>query len=95
VLAYNRGAVREILEDGVTGFIVDDEANAVAAAGRLASLSRPAVRQRFEQRFTARRMADDYLAVYRELVAAATPSARASVPKRADSQQVRPTVVAP
>jgi glycosyltransferase involved in cell wall biosynthesis len=95
VLAYNHGAVREILEDGVTGFIVDDEANAVAAAGRLASLSRSAVRQRFEDRFTARRMANDYLAVYRDLIAAATPGARASVPRRADSEQVRPTAVVP
>ena len=68
VIAFNRGSVPEVVEDGVTGFIVEDETSAVAAVSRLGTLSRERVRQRFEERFTARRMAEDYLSVYRELI---------------------------
>jgi glycosyltransferase involved in cell wall biosynthesis len=67
VLAFNRGSVPEIIEDGLTGFIVEDETSAVARVPKLASLSRAGVRRRFEQRFTARRMAEDYLRAYRAL----------------------------
>jgi glycosyltransferase involved in cell wall biosynthesis len=73
VIAYNRGSVAEIIDEGLTGFIVDDEIGAVAAVGRLAQLDRNAVRKRFEARFTARRMALDYLAAYRTLMHAAEP----------------------
>jgi glycosyltransferase involved in cell wall biosynthesis len=73
VIAYNRGSVAEIIDDGLTGFVVEDEAAAVAAIGRLPSLSRPAIRKQFEARFTSRRMALDYLAAYRSLVEAAEP----------------------
>jgi glycosyltransferase involved in cell wall biosynthesis len=73
VIAYDRGSVREIIEDGLTGFIVEDEAGAVAAVERLPSLSRAAIRKQFEARFTARRMALDYLAAYRSLTEAAQP----------------------
>jgi glycosyltransferase involved in cell wall biosynthesis len=69
VIAFNRGSVPEVMEDGVTGYIVEDVTGAVAAVGRLDRLSRARVRQRFEERFTARRMAEDYLAVYRSLAA--------------------------
>jgi glycosyltransferase involved in cell wall biosynthesis len=68
VIAYNRGAVPEIVEDGVTGFVVEDETSAVGAINHLPRLSRAAVRQRFEQRFTGRRMAEDYLSIYRQLI---------------------------
>lgn len=64
VIAFNRGAAPEIVEDGLTGFIVEDIAGATAALGKVAGLSRTAIRQRFEQRFTSRRMALDYLKVY-------------------------------
>jgi glycosyltransferase involved in cell wall biosynthesis len=73
VVAYNRGSVAEIIDDGLTGFIVEDETSAVAAVGRLSNLSRPAIRKQFEARFTARRMALDYLAAYRSLMEAAEP----------------------
>jgi glycosyltransferase involved in cell wall biosynthesis len=76
VIAFNSGSVPEIVEDGVTGFIVEDETGAVAAAGQLSRLSRPAIRKRFEQRFTARRMAEDYLTVYRNLIEATAPKLR-------------------
>ena len=73
VVAYNRGSVPEIIDEGLTGFIVEDEISAVAAVGRLSTLSRAAVRKQFETRFTARRMALDYLAAYRGLMEAAAP----------------------
>ena len=68
VIAFNRGAVPEIVEDGVTGFVVEDEKEAVAATHQLSRLSRGAIRRRFEERFTARRMAREYLVVYRSLI---------------------------
>jgi glycosyltransferase involved in cell wall biosynthesis len=73
VIAYNRGSVPEIIEEGLTGYIVEDETSAVAAVGRLSQLSREAVRRRFEARFTARRMALDYLSSYRSLMDATEP----------------------
>jgi glycosyltransferase involved in cell wall biosynthesis len=73
VIAYNRGSVAEIIEEGLTGFIVEDEISAVSAVGRLPQLNRDAIRKQFETRFTARRMALDYLAAYRSLMEAAEP----------------------
>lgn len=68
VIAYNRGSVPEIIEDGVTGFVVEDETSAVGAINQLPTLSRDVVRRRFEERFTSRRMAEDYLGIYRQLM---------------------------
>jgi glycosyltransferase involved in cell wall biosynthesis len=73
VIAYNRGSVPEVIDDGITGFVVEDELSAVAAVNRLSNLSRAKVRQQFEARFTARRMALDYLAAYRGLMQTAEP----------------------
>jgi glycosyltransferase involved in cell wall biosynthesis len=73
VLAFNRGSVPEIIEPGITGFIVEDVISAAAVADRLAGLDRAVIRKRFEERFTARRMALDYLAAYRSLTEAAQP----------------------
>jgi glycosyltransferase involved in cell wall biosynthesis len=67
VLAFNRGSVMEVLEDGVSGFVVEEETGALAALHRLGSIDRAAVRRAFDERFTARRMAEDYLALYRRL----------------------------
>jgi glycosyltransferase involved in cell wall biosynthesis len=69
VIAFNRGSVPEVVDDGVTGFVVEDEVGAIGAVERLDTLSRARVRARFEERFTARRMATDYLAAYRLLAA--------------------------
>ena len=71
VIAFEGGSVREVVEDGATGFVVHDIAGAVAAVARLPELSRAAVRRRFEGRFTARRMARDYLGLYGRLVGVA------------------------
>jgi glycosyltransferase involved in cell wall biosynthesis len=73
VIAYNHGSVAEIVDDGRTGFIVKDEISAVAAVDRLATLDRATIRAEFEARFTARRMALDYLDAYHELIEAARP----------------------
>jgi glycosyltransferase involved in cell wall biosynthesis len=73
VVAYNRGSAPEIIDEGLTGFIVEDETSAVAAVKRLSGLDRAAIRKQFEARFTARRMALDYLAAYRGLMDAAAP----------------------
>ena len=67
VIAFNRGSVPEIVENGLTGFIVERKEEAVAATDQLSRLSRGAIRRRFEERFTARRMAREYLNVYRSL----------------------------
>jgi glycosyltransferase involved in cell wall biosynthesis len=67
VVAWNCGSVPEVIDDGVTGFIVDDETEAVAAVKRLAMLDRAKVRSVFERRFTVERAAADYLSVYRSL----------------------------
>ena len=67
VIAFNRGSVPEVIDHGLTGFVVEDEAEAVAAVPRLASLSRTAIRQCFERRFSSRRMAEDYLSLYQRL----------------------------
>jgi glycosyltransferase involved in cell wall biosynthesis len=68
VIAFRRGSVPEIVEEGTSGFIVDTVEQAVAAARRIANLDRARVRAAFERKFTAERMAHDYLAIYRSLV---------------------------
>ncbi|WP_424629290.1 glycosyltransferase family 4 protein [Bradyrhizobium sp. SYSU BS000235] len=70
VVAYNRGAAPEIVEDGVTGFVVEDETSAVGAIKNIGLISRTKVREQFEQRFTAKRMALDYLTAYRKVAQA-------------------------
>ena len=76
VIAFNRGSVPEIIEDGLTGFIVEDINGAIGAVDRLGHLSRDKIRRRFEERFTARRMALDYLGVYRSMMDAVAPHLR-------------------
>jgi glycosyltransferase involved in cell wall biosynthesis len=73
VIAHRRGAVAEVVEHGVTGFVVDGEAEALAAIRRLGEIDRARVRARFEERFTARRMAEDYLRLYRKLALSGQP----------------------
>ncbi|WP_132225524.1 glycosyltransferase family 4 protein [Albibacterium bauzanense] len=68
VIAFNNGSVPEILEDGVTGFIVDTMTQAIFAVSQLKYLSRIKIRQTFEKRFTAKRMAEDYINVYYSLI---------------------------
>jgi glycosyltransferase involved in cell wall biosynthesis len=67
VVAYRRGAIPEVLVDGVSGYVVDGIEEAVDAVERLPALERAQCRAEFERRFTAARMTDDYLRVYRML----------------------------
>jgi glycosyltransferase involved in cell wall biosynthesis len=73
VIAFRRGSVLEIVDDGITGFIVDDEDEAAQAVTALPQFDRARIRRVFEERFTARRMAEDYLNVYRGLIAREQP----------------------
>ncbi len=68
VIAYRGGAVPEIMEEGLTGFIVEELEGAVEAARRIPKLSRKRCREVFEQRFTATRMANDYVRAYERLI---------------------------
>jgi glycosyltransferase involved in cell wall biosynthesis len=68
VLAFRNGSVSEVIDEGVTGFVVDSEEEAVRKLGALLALDRGRVRRRFEERFTASRMAGDYLKLYKGLV---------------------------
>ena len=70
VLALRRGSVEEVVEDGLTGHIVDSIEQATVSAPRMMMLDRRAVRRRFEERFTAERMAKDYVRVYNSVIRA-------------------------
>jgi glycosyltransferase involved in cell wall biosynthesis len=69
VIAFRHGSVPEVLDDGITGFVVQDLDGAVRAVERAAALSRRRCRKVFEERFIATRMTQDYLAVYEHLLA--------------------------
>jgi len=69
VIAYRSGSVPEVIDHGVSGFIVDDISGAAEAVARLGELDRAAVRATFERRFGVERMARDYVEVYRRLIA--------------------------
>lgn len=68
VIAYPHGSVPEVMVDGVTGFIVQDIKEAVEAVKRLTFIDRRRCRKIFEERFSAKRMAMDYLKIYEELI---------------------------
>lgn len=67
VIAWDNGSVPEVIEDGLTGFIVRSEAEAARAVARLSSLNRRAIRDRFEERFSSVAMACRYLEIYERL----------------------------
>jgi glycosyltransferase involved in cell wall biosynthesis len=78
VLAFRRGSVAEIIDEGVTGAIVDTPEEAVQMLPQVLALDRRKVRRRFEERFTVTRMAKDYLQVYRSLLKRAASAERAA-----------------
>jgi glycosyltransferase involved in cell wall biosynthesis len=83
VIAFRAGSVPEVIDDGVTGCIVDSQEEAVRAVGLVGKLNRREIRRIFERRFTARRMADDYVDIYRQLAdgdSAAKPIMSDAVP---------------
>lgn len=75
VIAYRHGSVPEIMEDGVTGFVVSSQEEAIAAARNIGSLDRAACRQVFDQRFTVAHMAHNYVRTYRKLLGGWKPHA--------------------
>ena len=68
IIARPRGSVPEIIENGLSGFLVESDAEAVEAISRLGALDRRRIREEFERRFTVRRMTEDYISIYRRLV---------------------------
>ena len=75
-VAFRCGSVPEVIEDGVTGKVVDSENEAVAVLPEILSYDRRAVRQRFDDRFTSTRMAKDYVSTYRRLLKIRSSGAR-------------------
>jgi hypothetical protein len=80
VIAYRRGSVPEVIEENVSGFVVDSIEDAVAAVRRIEELDRVKVRAEFERRFTAKRMAHDYVSIYQQLTAAHSRPAKSATP---------------
>jgi glycosyltransferase involved in cell wall biosynthesis len=76
VVAFGCGSVPEVIDDGVSGFVVHDIAEAVAAVRKISTLGRATVRATFEKRFTIERMADDYVSIYRSLSGVRRDAAR-------------------
>ena len=68
VIAYRRGSMAELIEDGVTGFLVDSREEAVSAIARIGQIDRTACRASVARRFTVERMVDDYLKLYQRLL---------------------------
>jgi glycosyltransferase involved in cell wall biosynthesis len=73
VIAVNRGSMPELIEQGRTGFLVDDEEQALQAVEKAGGLERAAIREAVNQRFSVERMADDYIALYRRILTSAEP----------------------
>jgi glycosyltransferase involved in cell wall biosynthesis len=64
VIAWRNGSVPEVIEHGVTGFIIDSVEEGIEAVRRAGELDRGAIRRRFEERFTVERMASAYVSLY-------------------------------
>jgi glycosyltransferase involved in cell wall biosynthesis len=97
VLAFRCGSVPEIVDEGLTGAIVDTMEEAIAALPHVIALDRKEVRQRFEQRFSATRMAKEYVRVYRSLLASQTLGAEEQDTRRRmrngkDANNLRPHI---
>ena len=70
VLAFRNGAVPEVIDDGVTGYVIETLDEAIAVLPRVLELDRNKVRRRFDERFSVRRMTHDYVAIYERFLAA-------------------------
>ena len=79
VIAWNCGSVPEVVDSGVTGFVVDSIEEAVSAVSLIGNLDRRRIREVFDQRFTAARMARAYVTVYRRLLESGKPRPRQTV----------------
>lgn len=68
VVAFNKGSMPELIEDGKNGFIVSNVEEAVAALGKISGIDRQCCRQTVEERFSVERMVDDYIKVYQQII---------------------------
>jgi glycosyltransferase involved in cell wall biosynthesis len=98
IIAWRRGSVPEIIEDGVTGFIVENEEEAIEAIERVPDLDRRRVRAAFERRFTARQMAECYRRSFQKVLAAsdrnvADPDLPPIVESATSDIAVRPDII--
>jgi glycosyltransferase involved in cell wall biosynthesis len=91
VLAFQNGSVREVIDDGVTGYVVKNVEEGILKMGSVLALDRGRVRRRFEERFTATRMAKDYVRLYRRIISA---EGRRDVTDRAAARAGVPTDIA-
>ena len=73
VIAFPSGSVPEVIEDGVTGFVVRNEAEAIAAVHKVGQLSAMRIREQFQKRFSARQMAENYVHAYQSLIDRSSP----------------------
>jgi glycogen synthase len=80
VLVFRCGSIPEVIENGITDKVVNSEEEAIAALPTILSYDRRAVRARFEERFTATRMAKDYVNAYRQLLRMCTSNGKAHSP---------------
>jgi glycosyltransferase involved in cell wall biosynthesis len=90
VIAYRHGSVPAILRDGETGFIVENQTQAIEAARRIDGIDRRRCRHHFETRFLSATMANDYLAVYRRLVEQAAARAARRLPALPPAEEEEP-----
>jgi glycosyltransferase involved in cell wall biosynthesis len=79
VLAFRHGSVPEVIDDGITGYVVDSVDEALLKMGSLLALDRGRVRRRFEARFSATRMAHDYIGIYQSQLQAGDSTHRLEV----------------
>jgi glycosyltransferase involved in cell wall biosynthesis len=86
VIAFRHGSVPEIIDDGISGIIVESVEEAVQAVERAKTMSRRACRDVFEERFTARRMAQDYLRLYEQIVAGTPAFEKSSILDSSESE---------
>jgi glycosyltransferase involved in cell wall biosynthesis len=76
VIAFRNGSVPEVVDHGITGFVANGEAEAVGWVGRIAELDRGRIRAQFERRFSAGRMARDYVKLYQRMTRRSLPVLR-------------------
>jgi glycosyltransferase involved in cell wall biosynthesis len=85
-IAFRQGSVPEVIDEGVSGLIVESVSEAVEAVERVKSMSRAACRNVFEERFTASRMANDYLKLYQRLLDQRSPFNESLMAELAESE---------
>jgi glycosyltransferase involved in cell wall biosynthesis len=68
VIAWNYGSVSEVIEHGINGFIVNTMDEAIEAIKNIHKIDRKKVRENFEKRFTVKKMTDEYLNAYKEII---------------------------